>query len=834
MKRLFSIFTSLILTGIFTCLVAQDIVRGRVIESGTDEPIIGATVVELDANERVIKGTITDFNGNYAIQLSKPDASLRFSFIGYKNITEQVSGRTIIDVALESSAIELEDVVVVAQVTDPLTGITERDRATSAVKVDMSEIKNISVTSAADALQGQVTGLDIVSSGAPGSGSQIVIRGLGSLGDSQPLIVVDGIAQDVSSASDFDFGSADVEDLGALVSIAPQDIKSIEVLKDAASTAVWGSQGADGVLMITTNRGSKGKTKFDYNYKLTVNQSPPAIPMLNGNEYSMLMLEEIHNANGVIEIPPEISYDPDFADFYNYSANTDWVDEITQLGFTHDHFFKLGGGGDKTLYYVSLNASNETGTTVNEGFDRLTTRINLDYNLSRKIRFSVNFDYTNSYQDGNWFTNEDVTGDGNKEKLTARRMAYVKAPNMSIWEHDQKGNLTGEYFTPTESYQGNGAIFFNPVAITDLSDWDVKTNKFQNSFVLKYTINKWLSLHETVSFQFESNKRNVFLPYSAIGTDWLDNKVNYAAERNYKNRKISSRTMLVFIPISTDVHELNGRLMVQLDQYDSEFAQIETKNGPSISVVDPAVSAPVQKLQSGSSKIRSMGNLLSMNYKLLDRYVFSLIMRADGNSKFGANNRWGLFPSLSAAWIFSEENLMKSLSFLNEGKLRFSYGQSGKQPKDAYSRHGIFNTTDPSQYIDGTVVIPKQVQLTNLKWQTIESYNLGVDLRMFKNRLNITADIYDKTTHDLLWKNYNIPSSSGFNRINWYNGGMVRNRGWEAFFRYNMIRRENLKLSINFNISRNSNTFLEFPENFNNIRGETVANGVYPRQANIG
>jgi len=683
MKRSLYLLMSLVFVFITTDAFSQDqIIRGRVMDQALDEPVPGATVVELDANDRVIKGTITDFNGNYAIKISSADSRLQYSFIGYKNVTESIDGRTTINIEFENSAIALEDVVIVAQVTDPLTGINERDRATSAVKVDMTEIKNISVTSAADALQGQISGLDIVSGGAPGSGSQIVIRGLGSLGDSKPLIVVDGIAQDVSRDNNFDFGSADVEDLGALVSIAPQDIKSIEVLKDAASTAVWGSQGADGVLMISTNRGSKGKTKFDYNYKLTLNQSPPAIPMLNGDEYSMLMIEEMHNAYGVFELPPEISYDPDFPDFYNYSANTDWVDEITRLGTTHEHFFKLSGGGDKTLYYVSLNSSNETGTTLNEGFKRLTTRINLDYNLSKKIRFSVNFDYTNSYQDGNWRVNN---------FYTVRRMAYTKAPNMSIWEHDADGNLTGEYFTPLESFQGDGAIFFNPVAVANLSNSDVASNKFQNSFVLKYSINKMLSFQETVSYQYESGKQNTFLPYSAIGVDWLASRVNEAAETNYNNRKLSSRSMLVFIPLVNEIHEFSGRLMMQLDQYNQQSAWLSTRNGPSVTIVDPAIGAPINWQGSGSSEIRALGTMLALNYKLKDRYIFSAIVRADANSKFGANNRWGIFPSISGAWRFSSESFLESWTFLNEGKLRFSYGQSGKQPNNAYDRHGIFN-----------------------------------------------------------------------------------------------------------------------------------------------
>jgi TonB-linked SusC/RagA family outer membrane protein len=809
------------------------VIRGKVTDAETNEALPGVTVVEYDQNRRVIQGTITNINGEYAIEIAAGSDSISFGFVGYKNTSVAVAGKTTVDVALESAFVALQEVVVTAQVTDALTGVNERDRASSAVKVDMSAVSTISATSAADALQGQVTGLDIVSSGTPGSGSSIVIRGLGSLGDSQPLIVVDGIAQDVSNANDFDFGSADVEDLGALVSIAPQDIKSIEVLKDAASTAVWGSKGANGVLMITTHRGSKGKTKFDYNYKFSIYDPAPPVPMLSGDEYTMLMIEELHNAYGVFDLPPQIANDPQYIDYYNYSANTDWIGEITQTGFAHDHFFKLSGGGDKTLYYASVNATNEIGTTKNEGFRRLTTRINLDYNLSRKIRFSVNFDYTNSYRDGNWglWTNYFT---GRNETIRVRRMAYLKAPNMSIWEYDQYGNPTGEYFTPLESYQGDGSLYYNPVAVTELSNSDTRTNKFQNSFVLKYTINNWMSFNQTVSYQYESNKRNTFLPYAAIGSDWLEYQQNSAEERNFNNRKLFGRSLFIFLPLVNQTHELTGRVLFEIAQYYNEYAQMMTRNGPSVDVIDPAASAPIYWMQSDEGETRTVGALGSLNYKLKDRYIVSLLLRADANSRFGSTHRWGLFPSMSVAWRFSQETFLQNANWLGDSKFRFSWGQSGLEPNNAYARHGIFTTTNPTQYIDNNVVIPSQIQLSNLRWQTIETSNLGLDLNFFNGRLFLTGEIYNKITKDLLWSNYSIPSSSGFNQLKYFNGGKVKNRGWEAYGRVYIVRRENLDIGLNFNISRNHNSFLEFPENFNNIRGETVANGVYPRQANIG
>jgi TonB-dependent SusC/RagA subfamily outer membrane receptor len=499
----------------------QNVVRGRITEKDTKEPLIGATVVELDANDRIVKGAIADVNGNYVINVSSSGARLQYSFIGFQNIIVEVKGRNVIDIELTSSAIQFGEVVVTAtRETDPLTGQNIRDRTVAATRINMAELRNVGGLSVDEALQGQISGLDIVSGGAPGSGSSIVIRGLGSLGDAQPLIVVNGIAQDI--ATNFSFEGADQEDIGALLSIAPQDIKSIDLLKDAAATAIWGSRGANGVLLIETERGARGKTLFNYNYRFTLTQQPDPIPMLNGDEYITLQLEQYHNALGLFVTPNEIAYDPEFTDFYNYSANTDWLGEITRTGMNHEHFFKFSGGGDKTAFYASLNATQQDGTTLNEAFKRLSTRINLDYDLSRKIKFSVNFTYNNSYRNGNL-----SLGGRN-----VRQMAYIKAPNMSIMEHDEFGNLTGEFFNPINSYQGSGISFFNPVAIASQSRNDVQDNTFQNSYVFNYAINKWIRLIETISFQYANVKNIGFLPHTAIGADWLHNSNNQSNERN--------------------------------------------------------------------------------------------------------------------------------------------------------------------------------------------------------------------------------------------------------------------------------------------------------------
>lgn len=820
-------------------------IRGSIKELSTGEPVIGATIVEYDKDKRIVSGTVSDVNGYYQISVSDPNATIHASCIGYKSFNTDLRGKDNLDIILESEAIGIEEVVVTAvSNNDPLTNIAQRDITSSRVKVDMIESKHLGSVSAEEALQGQISGLDIIStSGDPGSGSQIIIRGLGSLGNAKPLIVVDGISMDIRINDDFDFGGADQEDIGDLVNIAPQDIKSIEVLKDAASSAVWGSKGADGVLLIETFRGNKGKTRFDYQGKYTWNVQPPAIPMLNGDEYIMLQLEEHHNAYGAYTIPDEIAYDPDYQDFFNYSANTDWLEEITQTGFINDQYFKISGGGGKTRYFTSLNYQANSGNTLNTPFKRITTRVNLDYDISDKLKFSVNFSYTNSLKEGNFTVRgdlgllalqEDENNNSNSQKINVREMAYVKAPNMSVYEYDEYGNLTGDFFSPSESYQGRGTVYFNPVAITSLSSNDVNQNTVLNSYLLNYNILTWLRFRETISFQYLNEKSNAFLPYNAIGADWLDPRKNEAFEANSVDTKITTRSQFFIVPRINEKHSFSTMLMFETDARTSDWSSLKTTRGPSYDISDPAANAVMATIRSGASDFRALGGLASVNYKFLDRYIGSFNLRADGSSKFGANRRWGIFPSVSVGWRFSEEPVFKSFKYLSDGKLRLSYGQTGREPNNPYDRHAIYNTTNPNQYIDNPIIIPKQVQLDNLKWQTLSSWNLGMDIAFFKNNLSITAEVYRKVTDDLLWKTYRIPRASGFNSLKWFNGGELENKGWELFLRATPIRKNDFTVNFSFNISQNINTFLEFPDNFNNEVATSIGNGQYPRRAEVG
>lgn len=826
MKTIRTILILLVIMTLTPDLLGQrGVIRGRIIDPTTNEPVIGANIIEYDDDNRIINGTISNVNGDFVLELRNREHTVKISVIGYETKEIDVDTDRQVTIELAPENLEIEEVTITAQAVSnsSLTNIAERDNASSTVKVDLLEMQDAGILSASDALQGKVSGLDIISaSGDPGSGSQLVIRGLSSMGNNQPLIVIDGIPQDRVSSS-FDLSSADTEDISELINIAVQDIKSIEILKDAASTAIYGSRGADGVLLIETFKGRLGKVQFDYTYKNSLNFQPPPVPMLNGDEYVMLQLEEWHNAYGVFDIPEEIAYDRDSKDFFNYSANTDWIGAVTQNAATHDHYFKVSGGGQKTRYFTSFSYVDEGGTTINTNSKRFSTRVNLDYYLSRKLLFSVQFNYFNNRTFGNISLNDES---GRPRNI--RKMAYIKAPNMSIHEYDENGNLTGEYFTPINSYQGSGSLYYNPVAVSNLGMNDRNANTLQNTFRLRYNLNSWITFRETISFQFEGSKSNNYLPYNAIGADWLAWNVNKAEESNNLSSSIKTETQIAFdSPFENSDHVFTGALSWITNQSSYEWMNIQSNKTPSTDIQDPAIDAQINWIGSGSGEVREVGALSNLNYKLRDKYMIQTILRADAHSSFGANNRWGLFKGVSIGWRFSSEPWLRT-PWLGESMLRASWGVSGRQPGEAYARFATYASTFTGSYIFDPAIVPLQVQLNNLQWETITSTDIGIELSLLNDRLYIEGDIYEKTTRDLLFRDYSIPASSGFTQLKFLNGGELQNRGWELMFDVKIIRNENWLWAVNFNTSQNINRFNALPENFNTEKSTSIGNGQYP------
>ena len=828
MKKYVLLITIILFFLSFEAQAQKAVIRGKVIDKATGEGLPFVTLAEMDKDLRVISGTVTDVNGNYTIEIKDSNELLSVSYIGYKTQQVEVKNRIIIDIELESEAIDIAEIVVIGtrSTSDPLSNIAERDRSSSTAKIDMTELLASGTTSADDAMQGQLSGVDIVSSGSPGGGASIVIRGMGTLGNSTPLIVVDGIPQDVRGVTEFDFSTADQEEIGALVSISPQDIKSIEVLKDAGSVAVWGSKGANGVLLIETLRGVKGRTRFSYQNKTSRSQAPPALPMLNGDEYIMLQLEQLHAPKGIYNMPPELSGDPTIlqSDYYNYIQNTEWLNYLTQIGVIQDNYFKISGGGERTNYFSSINLVDQTGTTTNTGYKRITARTNVDYRVSNKLSFSSNISYSGGTRINNYPYGTSV-----------RDMAIRKAPNMSIWDLDANGNNTGEYFTPIRSYQGTGSQYYNPVAMSELGENNTEENTIETSFFLKYNILPWLTFQEVISFTYLNSKMKKFLPYNAIGEDWLYDKKNFVNELNRSTSRLLTRSQFFINPRFQGNHSLSSTLMFETKEENSYFISLANSQSPSTLIADPSAGSVFTWINSGQSVVKSIGGLVQLFYKYKDKYMLTGNLRFDGSSKFGLNSRYGLFPSISAGWRFSDEEWLRNVNFLGESKIRASYGISGNDRSSelrAYDRHSAYGLTGGSQnaYIDNALILPLRVQLDQLRWEKISQWNIGIDLTLF-NRADITFDVYGKVTSDILWKNYKIPSSSGYPSLLWTNGGKLSNQGWEFSFDYLLINKPNISFRLRGNLSGNVNKYLEFPDNFNSEVSTNLGNSQYPRRA---
>lgn len=408
------------------------------------------TVVEMDRNNRIATGTSTNIDGEYVISMTDAANKLQFSFVGFKEQILEVRGRNRIDVVLEEDVYTLEAIDVVAQkVTNiGMVNIQERDLAMPVARLSAREFEDVQASSIDEAMQGRLSGVDIASnSGDPGAGMSIRIRGVSTLSaNSNPMIVVDNIPYEVSISSDFSFSTANEEGYSQMLNIPVDDIMEITVLKDAAATALWGTKAANGVLMITTKRGAKGREPvISFNYRGTFSKNPGHIPMLNGDEYSTMILEAYQNSYDVplnTSLRKEFLYsanDPYY--FYNYGANTDWMKAITRNGRTGNYDFSITGGGNKAFYRFSVNYQDQVGTTRGTDMNRLSSRLNLDYFISDKLKMRADFSIAHSNTNANY-------------RSDLRSVAYKKMPNMSIYEYDAYGHLTGNYFSPESNAQG--------------------------------------------------------------------------------------------------------------------------------------------------------------------------------------------------------------------------------------------------------------------------------------------------------------------------------------------------------------------------------------------
>lgn len=830
MKKIFTTAT--------LCVVAQmALAQGqRISGTVTDNmgPVMMANVIERDANNRIVNSAKTDINGNFSMPIANKNNKFVISYVGDKTQTITIGDKTIFQIVLQSESHDIQEVTVVANRTSSGgLSIPKREVSVAQQSLDMKQLEGMSFTSADEALQGEIAGLDIVSnSGNLGSGTTMRLRGVTTInGDAQPLIVVDDIIFD-NPDKDFDFANANEEQYASLLSVNVEDIASISVLKDAAATAVWGSRGSNGVILITTKRGSRGKTRVNFSYKFTGTWQPNGYDLLNGDDYTMMLKEEFYNpsqSSAATTKIAELNYDPSWGEYENWNNNTDWVKAVKQFGQMHSWNMNITGGGEKATFRISSGYDYQTGSIIKQKLDRFSTRMVLDYNVSDRIRFSTNFalTYTNNLQNYSGLLG------------IAQRMA----PNMSIYRQDADGNDTEEYYLMNPSGTANGtnnpytgnyssyelrdiANLGNPIAIANLAWKRDKTYRITPDFNIKYELlgtgvgQHRLTFNGRVNFDIYARSTPSYYPAALERTSWLNNDTYNNSTNAESNRLlIGARAELIYTPYfhNQDIS------MTMLARYEMSTSKSNSQNItmnqlPNGDITSTIVNGDLRSMGSGHSRSNSQNALFNLHAAYKGRYILGFSMRADGDSKFGPKNKWAYFPGLSLRYNIIDEPFMRKLkdSWLSMVGLRYSYGINGKAPDADYLFYSTYNTSagyygkgndlNPIATLDG-------LKLDDLRWEKTASTNLGFNLGFFHDMIDVTFDYYYKDTKDLLMKNVAIPTTTGYAKLNYQNVGEMTNKGWELYINANrFLKIGKFSVSAGFNIAQNFNEIKEMDD----------------------
>ncbi|MBR1506225.1 MAG: TonB-dependent receptor [Prevotella sp.] len=823
MKQKIYILISMLLCSV-SMMAQNNVITGKVSEKFGDslEPIVGANVVLVNSQNRYIKGSVTDMDGNYnlSVPANTKNLRIRVSYIGMKTQTVAYSGQTRLNFTLESATTISEVTVTGNRGARDLMGITRMEQTSSVQKLNLTDIvDNSPVTSVEEALQGQISGLDINLGGDPGARSSIRIRGTSSLSSSnEPLIVIDGVPQDVDISDDFNFSTANEEDFGALLNIAPANIESIEVLKDASATAIYGTKGANGVLLINTKRGSMGKTKFSFSSKVTWKFEPASIPLLNGGQYVSLMQDEIWNtanAKGISRATnelnmlfnnKELNYDPSFRYYDEYNVDTDWLDAVKQNAMITDNNFSMTGGGEKAVYKLNLGYYNEQGTTKGTGVQRLSAGMKITYNFSDRLRVRTDFSFSNTNKDANVVEN-------------ARAMAMQKMPNLSPYYIDDiTKQSTGIYFTPESDFQGaftgisssKGQGNFNPVALVN-EGYNKTTQRDEKlTITLEYDFPFHLQYQGWVSMNMRTTKNKQFLPQEATGVLWTNSFANRSTDATSDAFSLQTENKLIYNNTFFDKVKLIATALLKTSDSQSFSSSNITYGNASANLSDPVVGSVVAGAGSGNSERRSMSLIGQAVVSYDNRYVLRGTINYEGNSTMGKKKRWGTFPAFGAAWNIEQEHFWSDSvkKWLNEAKVRFGLGWSGTSPSGASIYLGAYKSL--GHYMDMSAITPDRMQLDNLKWETTREFDFGVDLRLF-DKLNITFDYYDKRTTDMLLKDTKVPATTGYSSVKYINSGRMSNKGFELRLDYQIYKSKDWTISVNANVSRNINKVEELP-----------------------
>ncbi|OUN78888.1 hypothetical protein B5G09_00645 [Alistipes sp. An54] len=791
---------------------AQNNVVGRVVDSN-NVPLIGVNVVV----KGTTTGTTTGVDGNYAIKVAE-NQTLVFSYLGYTTVEEMVGKRTAINVKMTEEATQLGAVEIV---NIGYGTTTRRDLTGSVAKADLGTMMKANVTSFDQALGGRIAGVVVTTGdGSLGAEANITIRGNNSLTQSNaPLYIIDGFPSEGSFAT----------------SINPADIESIDVLKDASATAIYGARGANGVIVINTKRGKEGKPTVNFSASFSMSHIANKIDLMDGYEFVRLQNELVSPTSmesSYYSYSEELGRNLTLDDYRNIPG-IDWQDELYRTAFQQNYNVSLSGGTKEGLRYnVGFSALDQDGIIIRSNFQRYQGKANFTLPITKKLSLNANVNYSRTATNGVNPTTAETTSS------SSGWLMY------SVWGYRPVGKPGQDLLNTIidESVDGSNDYRFNPVKTAQNEYRKTLVDYLNSNIALTWKITPELTFKTTGGYVLNKRRREEFngtetytgYPGSPSGKGvngaiyWTD-QTSWTNENtlNYKRRfgRNHNVDMMVGLSLQGQNNTYEGISSTQITSEELGIAGIYTGS--------------YQSVPSNYYDWRMMSMFLRANYNFRYKYYLTFSFRADGSSKFPAGNRWGYFPSVGASWNFNRENLFKKSDWLTNGKLRFSWGLTGNNrtqtPYDFYSQITVTpGSGDSFDYVFDGKRVPgyyfSNMANDRLKWETTAQWNVGIDLGFFDNRLKVTADWYDKVTRDLLLYAL-LPATSGYEQ-GMLNIGKIRNRGFEFTLETVNIKTRQFQWSTSFNIAFNRNRILALVDNQNTLQTsvtwETHFNSQFP------
>ena len=766
---------------------------GIIVDFETGESVIGASIAVV--GQKV--GAVSDIDGNFTIDLPEGEIELEFSCIGYKSQRITVKDQKTVTIMLHTDSEMLEEAVAIGYGTT-----TRKDLTGSIASVNVSEMKKAPVSNFEEMLAGRVTGVSVTSSdGQPGSELNIVIRGNNSVTqDNSPLYVVDGFPMEAS--------------VGSMLNT--EEIESINILKDASATAIYGARGANGVILITTKKGKVGAPVVTYNGWVGVQTVTKRMEMMSPYEFVRYQLDLDYNRYESVYLNGERDLD-----YYKTVQGIDWQDLLLKNAIVHNHNLSVRGGNEKTRYSLSGSINDQDGVIINSGFRKYQGRAVIDQVVNNNLKIGLNMNYTYTRKYGTIVSESNISPTTSLmySMLGYRPVSSVRGEDLLNTKFDDETNPNADYRV-------------NPLMAVNNEYNPLTTHNFIANAYLEWKILNNLVLRVTGGYNRISQKKEVFFNSSSrLGHEHTNDKVN-GSLTNIERTNLLNENTITYSPKLSKNHNLKlmGGFTIQDARYHSDA--IYAINIPNESLgIDGLDDGTITEAPVTTTSNGLMSFIARADYNYKSRYMITASFRADASSKFSKENRWAYFPSVSAAWSFANEDFMKSLRWWTVGKIRAGYGSTGNNRVTDYASYLSMEITPDSGYAVGNKaesgIVPKVLGNDNLKWETTDQANVGLDLGFIDDRISLTVDWYYKRTKDLLL-NATLAPSMGFLSA-YKNIGSVSNSGLEITLNTTNIQTRNFVWTSSFNISFNDNKVLSLNEdepslptritwgNFNNV-----------------